>query len=183
MHSSGHGGDTRARGDGDVRRWLRSMRCARGWEERSMSADCGRWNNPLDGSRLDTGLAERRTLGRDGRSVGWPTTLVRRPRHDADASRRFRAQAPLLDAQKEKGGDARRPRLDEDEPSCEEMARKGERERRGWYRRCMGTRLLAAGKIAIGRSGGYFQRSRRPFPFFLFARTVTAPARTLTFFV
>lgn len=129
MHSSGHGGDTRARGDGDVRRWLRSMRCARGWEERSMSADCGRWNNPLDGSRLDTGLAERRTLGRDGRSVGWPTTLVRRPRHDADASRRFRAQAPLLDAQKEKGGDARRPRLDEDEPSCEEMAREGERER------------------------------------------------------
>lgn len=103
LHAASLSGDTRARGAAG--RCVRCVLCTEGMGKRSVGADCGwkDWNNPLDGSRLDTGLAERRTLGRDGRSVGWPTTLVRRPRHDADASRRFRAHALLLDAQKEKG--------------------------------------------------------------------------------
>lgn len=66
--------------------------CVRGGSV-NVSVDCG------GGSTLSTApgliLAWLEENVRLRRSVGWPTTLVRRPRHDADASRRFDAQAPV----------------------------------------------------------------------------------------
>lgn len=68
---------------------------------------------------------------------------------------------------------------------------RGLREReRGWYRRCMGTRLLAAlaenaraGKIAGWNGGPRTIEKSVSFFFFFFARDDTVPGQTLTFFV